>query len=87
MKDLTHAPCILEQLPESEHLSAVGLNLPTHAYLTEADVEYIAGNVREYFQLADSPPLKPKLAITPFFSFDETTRVTCTCNVSTQTDG
>jgi len=77
---------VIPQLPQAECLGATGLNLPTHAYLTEADVGYIAACVREFFELAESLPQQPKQVLTPFFSFDETTRVTCSRNVSTQTD-
>merc|ERR1711957_164301 len=79
------APNVL-QMPESERLSATGLNLPTHAYLTEADVGVIAQNVRRFFVQTLSPAAIPTPLLCTFFSFDETTRVTCRTDGCTQTD-
>ena len=37
-----------ETLPATERISSAGFNLPTHADLTESDLDYICSIIREF---------------------------------------
>merc|ERR1712187_450926 len=68
---------LLHRFEESEKLGAVGLNLPTHAYMTEEDVRFIVAVVAEFFGRQLPRPSRPPLVLPQFQSFDETTVMTC----------